>query len=264
MANVVVSLSGGKDSMYALYTVQKEGLNVNHLMFIKIGGKAHLDNKWLMKLVSESLGIPAVTAGGKIPDIRKALQKLKADVFVSGIMTTPEHMDYYREVCEPIHVKHYAPLWGKNPLTALAEMKQLGFRMLVIEVDISMGANRNWLGKEIDDEMIRELEKLKTDRNINPIGEFGEYHTLVLDSPIYKKRINITKSKTVWKKSKGYIEIKKAELQPKTEERNTLKTLKVDRPTTTFVAFSKRLLQRQSRIPQPPTPKHNNTQRVVL
>ena len=217
MANVVVSLSGGKDSMYALYAALKEGLTVNYLMFISIGGKAHLANKWLMKLVSESIGIPAVTVGGKIPQIRKALQKLNAGTFISGVMTTPEHIEYYREICDPIQVKHYAPLWGKNPLTALAEMKQLGFLMLVIEVDISMGANRNWLGKEIDDDMIRELEKLKAERSINPIGEFGEYHTIVLDCPIYKKRIVVTKSKTVWKKSKGYFEIKKAELQPKTK-----------------------------------------------
>jgi diphthine-ammonia ligase len=215
MAKVVVSLSGGKDSMYALYAVLKEGLNANHLMFIKIGGKAHLANKWLMKLVSESIGIPAITVGGKVPEIRKALQRLNATMFISGVMTTPEHMDYYREICEPIQVKHYAPLWGKNPLTALAEMKQLGFRMLVIEVDVSMGANRDWLGKEIDDDMIHELERLKAERNINPIGEFGEYHTFVVDCPIYKKRINVTKAKTVWKKSKGYFEIKKADLQPK-------------------------------------------------
>jgi diphthine-ammonia ligase len=216
MTSVVVSLSGGKDSMYALYAALKEGLKVDYLMFIKIGGKAHLDNKWLMKFVSESIGIPAVMVGGRISDIRKALQKLKAGMFISGVMTTPEHIDYYREICDPIQVKHYAPLWGKNPLTALAEMKQLGFRMLVIEVDASMGASRNWLGKEIDDNMIRELERLKAERSINPIGEFGEYHTFVVDCPIFKKRISITKSKTVWKKSKGYFKIKKAELQPKT------------------------------------------------
>lgn len=215
MSSVVVSLSGGKDSMYALYAALKEGLKVDYLMFIEIGGKAHLANRWLMKLVSEAVGIPAVTVGGKVPDIRKALQKLNAGTFVSGVMTTPEHMDYYREICDPINVKHYAPLWGKNPLTALAEMKQLGFRMLVIEVDVAMGANRDWLGKEIDDNIISEIERLKVDRSLNPIGEFGEYHTFVVDCPIYRKSIHVTKAKTVWKKSKGYYEIKKAELQPK-------------------------------------------------
>ena len=201
--------------MYALYAALKEGLKVDYLMFIKIGGKAHLDNKWLMKLVSEAVGIPTVATGGRISDIRKSLQKLEAGTFVSGVMTTPEHIDYYREICDPINVRHYAPLWGKNPLTAIAEMRQLGFRMLVIEVDTSMGANKNWLGKEIDDEIIHEIEELKANRSINPIGEFGEYHTFVVDCPIYKKRINITKSKTIWKKSKGYFEIKKADLQSK-------------------------------------------------
>jgi diphthamide synthase (EF-2-diphthine--ammonia ligase) len=75
MSSVVVSLSGGKDSMYALYAALQEGLKVDYLMFIKIGGKAHLDNKWLLKFVSESIGIPAVSVGGRISDIRKALQQ---------------------------------------------------------------------------------------------------------------------------------------------------------------------------------------------
>jgi diphthine-ammonia ligase len=216
MSNIVVSLSGGKDSMYALYVALKEGLKVDYLMFIKIGGKAHLTNRWLLKLVSEAIGIPAITAGGRVTDIRKALKKLNVGTLISGVMTTPEHMDYYREICDPIQVKHYAPLWGKTPLEALAEMHRLGFRMLVIEVETAMGANRNWLGEEIDNDMIHELEKLKADRSINPIGEFGEYHTFVLDCPIYRKRINIIKTKIVWKNSKGYFEIKNADLQPKT------------------------------------------------
>ena len=215
LSKVVVSLSGGKDSMYALYAALKEGLDVDYLMFIEIGGKAHLDNKWLMKLVSEAVGIPAVSTGGKIAEIRKSLKKLEASTFVSGVMTTPEHIDYYREICDPINVKHYAPLWGKDPLMALDEMQRLGFRMLVIEVDTSMGANKDWLGKEIDDGFLNEIEELRANKSINPIGEFGEYHTFVLDCPIYTKQIVITKSKTVWKKTKGYFEIKKAELRTK-------------------------------------------------
>jgi uncharacterized protein (TIGR00290 family) len=206
--------------MYALYAALKEGLNVNYLLFISNGGKAHLVNRWLLKLVSESLEIPAMTVGKKLPEIRKALKKLKTDILVSGVMTTPEHIEYYQEICNPIQVKHYAPLWGKNPFTALVEMKQLGFRMFVIEVDVSMGSHKNWLGREIDDDVLHEIEKLESEQNINPIGEFGEYHTLVLDCPLYKKRINILESETVWEKSKGYIIIKNANLQPKTKSPN--------------------------------------------
>jgi diphthine-ammonia ligase len=217
MSNVVVSLSGGKDSMYALYVTLKEGLNVNHLLFITNGSKAHLVNRWLLKLVSESLEIPVVTVGRRLPEIRRALRKLKAEILVSGVMTTPEHIDYYQIICNPIKVKHYAPLWGKNPFTALAEMKKLGFQMLVIEVDVSMGSRKSWLGKEIDDNILHEIRKLESDQRMNPIGELGEYHTLILDCPIYKKRINILESEIVWENSKGYVVIKNANLQSKTK-----------------------------------------------
>jgi uncharacterized protein (TIGR00290 family) len=215
MPNAVVSLSGGKDSMYALYVALKEKLPVNYLLFIKSGGKAHLSNRWLLKLVSESLGIPAVTANGAIPKIRKTLQKLKTDVLVSGVMTTSEHIDYYREICDPINVKHYAPLWGKDPFTALKEMRELGFRMLVVGVDASLASRREWLGKELDDEMLHEIATLEREQSMNPIGEMGEYHTLVLDCPIYKKEIKVLKSKIVWDGSKGYFVVKKAVLQEK-------------------------------------------------
>lgn len=215
MANVVVSLSGGKDSVYALYTALKEGLNVTHLMFISTGGKGHLENKWLLKLVSEAIGIPAVVVGKKPDDIRKALKKLNADMLVSGVMTTPEHLDYYKEILDPIGVKQYAPLFGKEPLESLAEMQRLGFHNLIIEIDTALGANKDWLGKEIDQNILEEITTRVNEKKINPIGEWGEYHTLVVDCPIFKKRIHVEKSKTEWKNSKGFYIIKKAELQPK-------------------------------------------------
>ena len=215
MPNVVVSLSGGKDSVFALYTALKEGLNVTNLLFITTGGKAHLENKWMLKLVSEAIGIPAVVVGKKPDDIRKALKKLNANVLVSGVMTTPEHLDYYKEILDPINVKHYAPLFGKKPLDALAEMQQLGFHNLIIEIDTALGSNKNWLGREIDQSILNEITLLVNERKMNPIGELGEYHTIVLDCPIYKKKINVEKSKIMWKGSKGYCIIRKANLQPK-------------------------------------------------
>ncbi len=215
MSNVVVSLSGGKDSVYALYTALREGLNVTHLMFIMTGGKGHLENKSMLKLVSEAIGIPSIVVGRKPDDIRKALKKINADMLVSGVMTTPEHLEYYKEILDPINVKQYAPLFGKNPLVSLAEMQQLGFHNLIIEIDAALGSNKNWLGREIDQGVIDEITELVNNKKMNPIGEWGEYHTIVVDSPIYKKKIQVEKSKTAWKGTKGYFIIKKASLQPK-------------------------------------------------
>ncbi len=165
--------------------------------------------------MSEAVGIPAIVVGRKPDEIRKALKKINADMLVSGVMTTPEHLDYYKEILDPIGVKQYAPLFGKKPLDELAEMQQLGFHNLIIEIDTALGSNKNWLGREIDQGVIDEITQLVNDKKMNPIGEWGEYHTVVIDCPIFKKKIQVEKFKTSWKGSKGYFIIKKASLEPK-------------------------------------------------
>jgi len=215
MSKVVAFSSGGKDSMYALYLALHKGINVDYLLFVKNGGKAHRLNSWLLELVSESLEIPAVTTDKEMPAIRKTLRKLKADMVISGVMITPEHMDWYHEICNPIHVKHYAPLWGKKPLAALTEIENLGFQTIIIEVDVSMGSRKSWIGKKIDKPLIQEMEKLEKEQKINPSGELGAYHTFVLDCPLYKKKINILDSEIFWENSKGYFVIKNANFQSK-------------------------------------------------
>ncbi|MCL1970682.1 MAG: diphthine--ammonia ligase [Candidatus Bathyarchaeota archaeon] len=214
--HVVVSLSGGKDSVYALYSALKEGLNVEYLMFIQTGGKAHLENKHMIELISEVTGIPAIVVGKNPQDIGKALKKLKASMMVSGVTTTPEHLDYYKEILDPIGVKQYAPLFGKDPIVELEEMQKLGFKCLIIEVDTALGADIKWLGRIIDQNIISEIKQRVAEKKINPIGEWGEYHTLVIDSPIYKKQIGIKRVIMEWKGTKGYYLIKEACLQDKT------------------------------------------------
>ena len=216
MGKVIASVSGGKDSLYALYIALQEGLKVDYLLFIKAGGKAHRLNRWLLKLISESVGIPSLEVNKDTSKIQGVLKKLGADTLIYGVVGTPEHIDWYREICDPINVKLYAPLWGKNLSGTLEEMKKLGFRILIVEVDTSMGFPESWLGKELDDKILQEIYRLEKEQKINPSGERGEYHTLVLDCPVYKKSINVLGSKAVWEGSKGYLVIKKANLQPKT------------------------------------------------
>lgn len=219
MSKVVAFSSGGKDSMHALYLALRKGINVDYLMFVKNGSKAHRLNSWLLQLVSETLEIPAVTTAKDIKSIRKSLKKLKTDMIISGVTVTPEHMDWYSEICNPIHVKHYAPLWGKNPLEALTEIESLGYQTIIIEVDASMGSSKRWIGKIIDRPLIQEMEKLEKEQKINASGELGAYHTFVLDCPLYKKKINILDSEILQENSKGYFVIKEANLQSKTNSK---------------------------------------------
>jgi uncharacterized protein (TIGR00290 family) len=215
MSKVVAFSSGGKDSIHSLYVALEQGINVDYLLFVKNGSKAHRINSWLLKLVSETLGIPALTTEKELPMIRKTLKDLKATKVISGVMITPEHIDWYKQICDPINVEHYAPLWGKNPITALEEIRNLGFQTKIIELDTSWGSRKSWIGKELGQNIIQEMKELEKEQKINPSGELGAYHTFVLDCPLYNQRVKILDSEVFWEGTKGYFIIKKAELRAK-------------------------------------------------
>ena len=61
-----------------------------------------------------------------------------------------------------------------------------GFKAMIVCVKVDR-LFVDLLGRMFDREVIRALE----DAGIDPCGEYGEYHTLVLDGPIFKKRIKV-------------------------------------------------------------------------
>jgi len=44
------------------------------------------------------------------------------------------------------------------------------------------------------------------------VGEGGEYETLVLDAPFFKKKIELVETEVFWKGESGYLLVKKATL----------------------------------------------------
>ena len=89
-------------------------------------------------------------------------------------------------------MRHFS---AKTRLLGLLKCSDLAFTMLIIEIDTSLGANKDWLGKEMDQAILDEIAKRVKEKKINPIGEWGEYHTFVVDCPIYKKTNPRGKSK---------------------------------------------------------------------
>jgi len=71
---------------------------------------------------------------------------------------------------------------------------QAGFRAVVVSGKADL-FEKNIAGRELDAAFVRELVK----KGICPCGEHGEFHTLVVDGPLFRQRINITKAKTVFK-----------------------------------------------------------------
>jgi uncharacterized protein (TIGR00290 family) len=74
------------------------------------------------------------------------------------------------------------------------------------------GFDETWLGRVIDEACIKDLLALKKKHKISIVGEGGEYETTVLDCPLFKQKIEVTKAEKVWNKTSGRYVISDAKL----------------------------------------------------
>ncbi|NLE06299.1 MAG: hypothetical protein GX638_16050, partial [Crenarchaeota archaeon] len=82
------------------------------------------------------------------------------------------------------------PLWELERQTILDELVDYGFNIVFTCVKEPWFIDE-WLGRTLDNQTIKCLQELHEVKDIDICGEFGEYHTMTLDAPYFKKAINI-------------------------------------------------------------------------
>ena len=106
------------------------------------------------------------------------------------------------------------PLWKRKPKDLLEEMVQAGFKVIISAV-AAEGLGPEWLGREIDEVVIKELSDLHNTCYVCTAGEGGEFETLVLDAPFFKKRMKIINAAKSWDGSSGQYKVKDVVLEDK-------------------------------------------------
>jgi len=203
----IASWSGGKDSCLACYRAIERGYRIGCLLnFISKESKRscfHGIERDLLKLQAELIGIP-LTQKEVGPDMQEyekdfkdAVLKLKASgmkKMVFGDIYLDEHREWVERVCRDLDIEAIEPLWNNPPEKIMEEFINLGFRAIVISCQADK-FDKDFVGREVNKTLLRKLKA----RNICPCGENGEFHTLVIDGPIFKKGIEILESEPVLK-----------------------------------------------------------------
>jgi diphthine-ammonia ligase len=217
--------SGGKDSVYATYLALKQGHEIRALITIfpekQDSWMFHFPCLKLTKLQAKAIEIKQIvkkTKGEKekeLEDLKKVLERIKSDIdgIVSGAVASNYQKSRIDKICDELKLKHFSPLWQKNQEEVLEEEILAGFEIIITGV-FSEGFDKSWLGRKIDDEIMKKLLDLKRKFGISVNGEGGEYESFVLNCPMFKKRIEILNSEIYWdsKTNSGYLIPKKARL----------------------------------------------------
>ncbi len=224
---VAALFSGGKDSTMAVYEAQKEGNEVKYLISMISENPHsymfHVPNIHLTQLSSEAMDIPLIkmtTKGEKekeLEDLKNILSQLKAEGIegiYAGALSSTYQKSRIDNICDELGLISCAPLWHRDPKEYMLEIIELGFTVVITSVSAE-GFDESYLGRKIDEELIEELDKLHEKYKIHLAFEGGEAETLVLDGPLFKKKIEILKSKTLWDGDSGYLFIEGAELRDK-------------------------------------------------
>lgn len=225
--NVAVLFSGGKDSTMAYYKAVEEGHRVKYLVSLISDNPAsymfHVANIHITELSAEALGIPLmrkVTKGieeEELEDLTHVLSDLK-DEGIEAIYSGALHSVYQKSridsICDELGLKSCAPLWHRDPEEYMREIIDLGFEVIITSVSAE-GLDESWLGKKIDLSILEDIIALNKKYGIHIAFEGGEAETLVLDGPLFNKKIKIVESEVIWERDSGYFLIKDAVLEDK-------------------------------------------------
>lgn len=234
---VVVYWSGGKECCLAYHKVIAQGHEVAYLLTYIYVEPYIFHSLPVMELQSRTLGTPQlkvkILKKKSYEDMQAALARLKKEQGIEGFVTgdivgagcAQIHKTYYDEMCEQLGITLIMP--NENPskdtYDVLNEEISAGLRPIMNCINQDY-FGEEWLGRELNGSSIKDLKTLADKQGIDVCSEDGRgYHTMVIDSPLFKETIEIGKfSKKIseektrsWKRNWLYMDIEEAFLRPK-------------------------------------------------
>ena len=215
MNRVFASWSGGKDCCLALHRATVSGMDVRYLAnTVTEDGQrscSHGIAAAVIRRQAEALGIPIVQQPTKGDNYEaqfvKMLKVFKAEGIDGGVFGDIDfnpHRAWIERVCGAAGITPHLPLWLEDQTKLMEEFIATGYIAVVVAVKAEL-LGEEVLGRRIDRDFLAYIAGL--DKGITPCGEAGEFHTLVIDGPLFKKRLEITASRKETRGDHHFLEI---------------------------------------------------------
>lgn len=221
MSRAVMSWTGGKDSSLAYYEAEKLGYKIDYLVTFVWDHDPLLAHPLpFINLQSQALDVPHLVVEVSEPfasDYERAIALLKEQRGIGTIITgdicevAGHNSNWMVDRAAPSSVEVIRPLWHRDRIQILNKILELGFKVVFSCVK-KPWFTEDWLGKELSRDMITRLVEMNERSGIDICGEQGEYHTLVLNGPQFKKGIQIEYS-TCAENSLLYLALEKLTLE---------------------------------------------------
>ncbi len=193
----LVSWSAGKDSCYALMLAKQQGYEPGVLLNVMNESgqrsRSHGLPEWLLRKQAGMMGLPLHLIASSWNDYERnfvaALKHLKQQYTLThavfGDIDLQAHRDWEEKVTAEAGLTALLPLWQKDRKALLLQMLEAGIETMIVSCNAIMGPS--YPGRILKPAIIPELEAL----GIDPCGENGEFHTVVLNCPLFSEKIEV-------------------------------------------------------------------------
>ncbi len=199
-----VLFSGGKDSVYSAWIAKREGYDLTCLISIFSNNQEsymfHTPSIRKVEKQANVMGVPLMvvkTEGEKekeLDDLMKGLKRAKMEFGIEGVVTGAVESVYQatriQKICDDLGLEVFNPLWQRDQFELLNDLLRENFKVIVSGV-FAFPLDNEWIGREINNEFVKEMGKLNKKWKINPAGEGGEYESFVLECPLFKRKLKV-------------------------------------------------------------------------
>lgn len=221
--------SGGKDSTFSIFKIRELGHEVVRLIAMIPSADDsllfHYPNIGLTHYLAEAMQIPLTTFAvnkeskeGEFQALEQAIIQVKSDYDIQGIVhgaiSSRFQNELFRRICSDNQLVMFTPLWNAIPFQYMYGLLSEKFDIKIVSVS-AMGLGKDWLGKSLDTNSISLLESLSKKHGFDLAFEGGDAETLVVNCPLFSKKLDIKKAVVHWDGQRGIFEILEVTLIPK-------------------------------------------------
>jgi len=223
LKKAIMLWTGGKDSSLALQYAILSGYNIRCLItFIPKNRQFLAHPIKFMKYQADALNISHTVMEINEPyreSYETAIHFLKKHYGISTLSTgdiaeVDGQPNWIKECSKNSSIEVHTPLWNLDRNEIIKKLISYNFKIIFSCVK-KPWFSEEWLGKELNKDTLEQLLKINSETGLDICGEQGEYHTLVLDGPLFKKSIHIEAFSKCKVDSLMYIDIQKISFQKK-------------------------------------------------
>jgi uncharacterized protein (TIGR00290 family) len=197
LPRTAISWSGGKDSYLALHRLHAAYDVVAMVtMFSEDGARSrsHGLRPEILQAQADRLSIPLLAGRGSwatyeagFRSVLASARSLGVSHVIFGDIMYDSNLEFPYRVCAAEGLTPLEPLFGESTADLYDEFVATGAdaRIVTVREDV---LDASWLGRRLTLDLLPELAAL----GIDPCGEHGEYHTVVVNAPLFSSPLTVS------------------------------------------------------------------------